>query len=105
MSSELFGKAGLSLERLQTLCEVAEKGSIGQATKGDTNRQTQFSRQISELEKFFAVDLLDRTSRPHRLSEEGQELARLSRDYLMGPIAGSFPSSLPGTYRHRNFDN
>lgn len=84
MSFELFGKTGLSLERLQTLCEVAEKGSIGQATKGDTNRQTQFSRQISELEKFFGVDLLDRTSRPHRLSEQGQELARLSRDYLMG---------------------
>tara|TARA_R110002096_G_scaffold70955_7_gene169929 strand:+ start:216 stop:1121 length:906 start_codon:yes stop_codon:yes gene_type:complete len=84
MFSELFGKSGLSLDRLLTLCEVADKGSIGEATKGDSNRQTQFSRQVSELEKFFDVDLLDRSSRPHRLTEEGRELARLSRDYLQG---------------------
>lgn len=82
MFEELFGKAGLSLERLQTLCEVADKGSIGEATKGDSNRQTQFSRQIGELEKFFGVDLLNRESRPYRLSDEGRELASLSRDYL-----------------------
>lgn len=82
MFDELFGKAGLSLDRLQTLCEVAEKGSIGQATKGDSNRQTQFSRQIGELEKFFGVELLNRDSRPYRLSEEGKELAQISRGYL-----------------------
>lgn len=84
MFNELFGKGGLSLDRLQTLCEVAEKGSIGEATKGDTNRQTQFSRQISELEKFFGVELLNRESRPYRLSEEGRQLSKLSRDYLGG---------------------
>jgi DNA-binding transcriptional LysR family regulator len=82
MFDDLFGKSGLSLERLQTLCEVAEKGSIGEATKGDTNRQTQFSRQIGELEKFFGVELLNRDSRPYRLSEEGRELAQISRGYL-----------------------
>lgn len=82
MFDELFGKAGLSLERLQTLCEIAEKGSIGEATKGDSNRQTQFSRQIGELEKFFGVELLNRDSRPYRLSDEGRELAQISRGYL-----------------------
>lgn len=82
MFDELFGKSGLSLERLQTLCEVAEKGSIGEATKGDSNRQTQFSRQIGELEKFFGVELLNRDSRPYRLSEEGRDLAQISRGYL-----------------------
>lgn len=82
MFDELFGKSGLSLERLQTLCEVAEKGSIGEATKGDSNRQTQFSRQISELERFFGVELLNRDSRPYRLTEEGRELAQISRGYL-----------------------
>ena len=84
MFDELFGKSGLSLDRLQTLCEVAEKGSIGEATKGDSNRQTQFSRQIGELEKFFGVELLNRDSRPYRLSDEGRELSRISRDYLGG---------------------
>lgn len=82
MFDELFGKSGLSLDRLQTLCEVADKGSIGEATKGDSNRQTQFSRQISELEKFFGVDLLNRDSRPHRLSDAGRELATMTREYL-----------------------
>lgn len=82
MFDELFGKSGLSLERLQTLCEIAEKGSIGEATKGDSNRQTQFSRQIGELEKFFGVELLNRDSRPYRLTEEGRELAQISRGYL-----------------------
>ena len=53
MFEELFGKRGLSLDRLQTLCEIADKGSIGEATKGNTNRQTQFSRQVGELEKFL----------------------------------------------------
>jgi DNA-binding transcriptional LysR family regulator len=82
MFDELFEKSGLSLDRLLTLCEVAEKGSIGEATKGDSNRQTQFSRQISELEKFFGVELLNRESRPHRLSDEGRELASLTKIYL-----------------------
>ena len=82
MFEELFEKSGLSLDRLLTLCEVAEKGSIGEATKGDSNRQTQFSRQISELEKFFGVELLNRESRPHRLSADGQELASLTKIYL-----------------------
>ena len=82
MFDELFGKSGLSLDRLQTLCEIAAKGSIGEATKGDSNRQTQFSRQISELEKYFGVSLLNRESRPHRLSDEGRELAIISRDFL-----------------------
>lgn len=82
MFDKLFEKSGLSLDRLQTLCEIAEKGSISAATKGDSNRQTQFSRQISDLEKFFGVSLLNRDSRPHHLSEEGRELAMISRDYL-----------------------
>lgn len=84
MFEELFEKSGLSLDRLLTLCEVAEKGSIGEATKGDSNRQTQFSRQVSELEKFFGVELLNRESRPHRLSAEGRELANLTKVYLKG---------------------
>ncbi len=82
MFEELFGKSGLSLDRLQTLCEIAEWGSIGEATKDNTNRQTQFSRQVGELEKFFGVELLDRRSRPYRLSEEGRELSKISRELL-----------------------
>ncbi|MEM6916148.1 MAG: LysR family transcriptional regulator [Verrucomicrobiota bacterium] len=82
MYEELFGKTGLSLDRLQTLCEIAEWGSIGEATRDNSNRQTQFSRQVGELEKYFGVDLLDRHSRPYRLSEEGEELSKISRELL-----------------------
>lgn len=82
MFDELFDEDGFTLDRLRSLCEVAEKGSIGEATKGNSNKQSQFSRQIGDLKNFFGVDMLNRDSRPFRLSPEGKELARLTRAYL-----------------------
>lgn len=82
MFRELASLSGFSLERLASLCEVGEAGSIGQAARGDANRQSLLSRQIAELEAVFGVALLARQSKPFRLTEEGRELARAARAFF-----------------------
>lgn len=82
MFKHLANQSGFSLERLASLCEVSEAGSIGQASKGDTNRQSQLSRQIAELESVFGIALLARQSRPFRLTVQGQELAQAARQFF-----------------------
>jgi len=82
----LLSKNGLSLERLVTLCRVAQSGSIVAAACGDDNRQIQYGRQISDLGQFLGEDvqLLDKTSKPFRLTPEGEELAALCMHYFSG---------------------
>ena len=82
MFKQLANQSGVSLERLASLCQVAEAGSIGQASRGDVNRQSLLSRQIAELEVVFGVALLARQSRPFRLTPEGRELAQAARQFF-----------------------
>ncbi len=82
MFKHLAIQSGVSLERLASLCEVAEAGSIGQASRGDANRQSLLSRQIAELEAVFGVALLARQSRPFRLTPEGRELVQAARQFF-----------------------
>lgn len=82
MFKHLANQSGFSLERLASLCEVAETGSIGQASRGDANRQSQLSRQIAELEAVFGVAMLARQSRPFRLTTQGKELAQAARQFF-----------------------
>jgi DNA-binding transcriptional LysR family regulator len=82
MFKHLANQSGFSLERLASLCEVAEAGSIGQASRGDANRQSQLSRQIAELEAVFGIALLARQSRPFRLTEQGKELVQAARQFF-----------------------
>lgn len=49
MFEHLFAERGLSLDRLKTLIEVAKAGSIAAAARGDSARQSLYSRQIKEL--------------------------------------------------------
>jgi DNA-binding transcriptional LysR family regulator len=57
--SRISGKLkGLSLDRLETLSQVLAGGGISRAAGGDANRQSQFSRQIAELEGWFGVALV-----------------------------------------------
>ncbi len=100
MWEQYIGKAGFSLDRLVTLCRVADHGGIMAAARQGiderspgakeavANRQTQYSRQIAELEAFFGGEdrlaLLDRSRRPYRLNEEGERLARLARGFFAG---------------------
>jgi DNA-binding transcriptional LysR family regulator len=75
----LFAQSGLSLERLRTFLLVAEAGNIAKAADGDPTRQSQFSRQVKELESYFRVPLTRRVGRRIEVTDEGKALARMIR--------------------------
>ncbi|HEY9248751.1 MAG TPA: LysR family transcriptional regulator [Rariglobus sp.] len=79
---DLFAKEGLSLDRLRTLVLVNDAGSISAAAPDDRNRQSLYSRQINELERFFPVALKRIHGRTAQLTPAGRELALISRQYL-----------------------
>lgn len=74
MFENLFAQSGLSLERLKTFREIVAAGGITAAAGDDSNRQSQFSRQLKELEKYFGVELLKRGRGPAELTDAGQRL-------------------------------
>ena len=82
MFEKLFARRGLSIDRLRVLCEVAEAGGIAKAAGGDPARQSQFSRQLSELEEFFEVALTRRQGKGLALTEAGRELAVIARESI-----------------------
>ena len=84
MFTRLFAQSGLSLDRLRALVEVGAHGSIVRAAEGDFARQSQYSRQIKELEDFFQTALVERHGKSVRLTARGKELARISRFFLLG---------------------
>jgi DNA-binding transcriptional LysR family regulator len=84
MFSKLFAESGLSLDRLKALLAVGAAGSIVKATGGDPVKQSQYSRQIKELEDFFRIKLVERQGKGIRLTSNGKELARISRFFLLG---------------------
>ncbi len=75
----LFAITGLSLDRLRTFLQVVEAGNISKAALGDATKQSQFSRQIKEMEAFFGVALTRRVGRRIEITEEGNRLALLIR--------------------------
>ncbi len=84
MFAKLFAKSGLSLDRLRALVEVGAAGGIVRAAGSDPVRQSQYSRQIKELEDFFQTELVERQGKGIRLTASGKELARISRFFLLG---------------------
>jgi DNA-binding transcriptional LysR family regulator len=84
MFAKLFAQSGLSLDRLRALVEVGAAGSMVRAAEGDPARQSQYSRQIKELEDFFQTGLVERHGKGIRLTASGRELARISRFFLLG---------------------
>ena len=84
MFARLFAQSGLSLDRLRALVEVGAAGSIVRSAGGDPGRQSQYSRQIKELEDFFQTGLVERHGKGIRLTASGRELARISRFFLLG---------------------
>ena len=75
----LFTVSGLSLDRLRTFLRVAEAGNLAKAALGDVTKQSQFSRQIKELEAFFGVALTRRVGRRIEITQEGNQLALIIR--------------------------
>ena len=84
MFEKLFAESGFSLDRLRALLEVGAAGSIVNAARGDPVRQSQYSRQIGELEDFFRTRLIERHGKGTRLTPNGRELARISRFFMLG---------------------
>lgn len=82
MQYTIASRAGLSLDRLQTLILLADHGSFAAAASKDLNRQSQYSRQISELEKCFECKLTERHGRSIKLTPAGHCLANLAREHL-----------------------
>lgn len=74
--------SGFSIERLRAFCKVAEAGSIVSAAKGESTRQSQFSRQIKELEEFFGTKLVERAGKTIRLTQDGKKVALLTQTFL-----------------------
>ncbi len=84
MFENLFAHRGLSMDRLRALLEVAQAGSISKAVRGDPVRQSQYSRQIAELEEFFGAELTCRRGKVLQLTPKGRELARLVSAHYAG---------------------
>ena len=84
MFENLFSIGGLSIDRLRSFVEVAEKGAIARVADGDPSRQSLISRQIGELEAFFGTELTRRKGKGIELTEAGQELARQARLQFQG---------------------
>lgn len=84
MFEELFRDQGLSLDRLRSFLEVAEAKSIAGAAGRSTTRQSQLSRQLSELEAFFGRALTKRQGGKRVLTDDGERLARHAREMFAG---------------------
>ncbi|MCE9519751.1 MAG: LysR family transcriptional regulator [Verrucomicrobia bacterium] len=82
MFEKLFESNGLSLDRLRSFLSFAVAGSIAKAAPRDVNRQSQISRQISELETFFGAELTERRGKELVPSAAGDRLAELIRQQL-----------------------
>jgi len=84
MPNQLLFQKGVSMNRLQTLVLVADKGSIAAAAgQDDLIRQSQFSHQLKDLEICFGRKLTERRGRTLRLTPAGTRLATLMREHLL----------------------
>lgn len=77
MFEDLFAMSGLSLERLKSFADIVAAGGISAAVGDDSNRQSQFSRQLKELERYFSVELIKRGRGPMKLTQAGEQLHRV----------------------------
>src|SRR5260370_35935508 len=84
MFENLFTQSGLSLERLKTFREIVAAGGITAAAGDDSNRQSQFSRPLKELERYFGIDLLKRGHGPAELTDAVQRLYEIIGHTLRG---------------------
>ena len=84
MFDRMLSQGGLSLDRLNNFCRIAEAGGITKAAEGDPGKQSLYSRQIKELETFFGVELKVRRGKGIALTDAGRQLARLARAHLIG---------------------
>lgn len=78
---DILSRSGISLERLRVFLQIADAGSMAEAAPGDPVRQSQFSRQLRELEGAMGAPLTERQGRRVRLNENGRRLANVLRNF------------------------
>jgi DNA-binding transcriptional LysR family regulator len=77
-----ISQTGISLERIETFCRIAEEGSIAVAADKEPNRQSQYSRQLKDLETAIGSPLFDRKAKPWQLTREGTELLAIASGFF-----------------------
>lgn len=76
---------GLSLERLESFLAVADAGGFADAAPRNPVRQSQLSRQVSELERYFGGrKLVERRGRGIVVTAAGERLATVVREMKEG---------------------
>jgi DNA-binding transcriptional LysR family regulator len=80
MFDQLFSRRGISLERLKTLCEIAAAEGIAKAAGRDQSRQSQYSRQLKDLETHFGTALFNRQTKT--LTEAGSRVLEACKPFL-----------------------
>lgn len=94
---KLFSKRGLSLERLKSFCEIAQAGGMSKAAGDQVTKQSQYSRQLKELEDYFGVELFQRKGKVLVITEAGKRLQVLCGEFLanLNRLAGDFAGVNP----------
>jgi DNA-binding transcriptional LysR family regulator len=84
MFDALFLKDGFTFPRIRAFVEVAAAGGIAKAVGPDPARQSQYSRQIGELEDFFGVEVFQKRGKAMMLTDAGKQLLWISREAFHG---------------------
>lgn len=84
MTNGLLTLSGVSLERLRSFCEIVEAGSVVAAANKTGVEQSQYSRQMRDLERALDAKLFVKEGKYLRLSKEGLKLAALTQAYFRG---------------------
>jgi DNA-binding transcriptional LysR family regulator len=66
----------MQIESLSIFCDVARFRSFSQAAEANKVTQSAVSQIVSQIEKRLGVQLVDRSTRPLRLTDEGQRFCR-----------------------------
>lgn len=84
VTTYLNNLTGISIERLRSFCEIVEAGSVVGAASKNRVEQSQYSRQMRDLEKALGTKLFVKEGKFLRLSRDGGKLAALTRAYFGG---------------------
>lgn len=82
MHESIFQKTGLSLERLYSFCRVATAGGFNKAAGENTYKQSQYSKQIRDLEQYFGFPLFLRKGKTIELTSDGKYLLGLVNSFF-----------------------
>ena len=82
MKESILAQQGVSLDRLSTLMKIVDAGSIAKAAEFQTNKQSLFSRQMSELEKGLGLKLFRTEGRNKKVTFVGKQLASSAKAFL-----------------------